>query len=116
MLKPLTALASVALATALVFPTVSQAEEYPSVRVTYADLNLASDFGRNKLQHRIAFAATEVCGTSDPRDLDFVRAVGDCRSDTIAYAQPAFRAAVGEALHPSVRVLDTSALIITARR
>lgn len=115
MLKALPALAALAMATALVTPTVSQAAEIPSVVVSYADLNLTTDFGQNKLQHRIAFAAVQVCGTSDPRDLNYVRAVGECRSETIADAQPAFRAAIGRSLHPSVKVLDTAALIITAR-
>jgi len=114
MLKTLPALAALAVATVLVIPTVSQAAEVPSVRVTYADLNLGTSFGQNKLQRRISFAAVQVCGSSDPRDLNLVRAVTDCRTDTIAYAQPAFEAAVGHARHPSVEVLG-AALIVTAR-
>ena len=115
MLKTLPALAALAVATALVVPTVSQAAETSSVRVSYADLNLTTDFGKDKLQRRISYAAVVVCDSADPRDLNLVRAVADCRTDTIAAAQPAFRAAVGHALHPSVRVLDTAALIVTAR-
>jgi UrcA family protein len=115
MLKTLPALAALAVAMALVVPTVSQAEETTSVRVSYADLNLTTDFGQNRLQRRIVFAAGQVCGLADPRDLNLVRAVGDCRTETIADAQPAFRAAIGRARHPSVEVLDTAALIITAR-
>ena len=115
MLKALPALAALAMAAVLVTPTVSLAFEVPSVRVSYADLNLSTDFGQDKLQRRISFAANQVCGISDPRDLNLVRAVGECRTETIAEAQPAFRAAVGRSLHPSVKVLDTAALIITAR-
>ena len=115
MLKTLPALAALAMASALVVPTVSQAAEVPSVRVSYADLNLATDFGQNKLQRRIAFAAGQVCGTSDPRDLNLVRAVSDCRTETIADVQPAFQLAVGRARHGTVEVLDTAALIVTAR-
>ena len=63
MLKTLPALAALAVATALVVPTVSQAAETTSVRVSYADLNLGTDFGQNRLQRRIAFAASQVCGT-----------------------------------------------------
>ena len=114
MLKALPALAALAMATVLVTPTVSQAAENASVRVTYADLNLTTDFGKDKLQRRISYAAGIVCSTADPRDLNQVRAVTDCRVDTVAAAQPAFREAVGRSLHPSVKVLDTAALIITA--
>lgn len=115
MLKALPAFAALTAATLLVIPTVSQAAEEPSVRVSYADLNLSTDLGQNRLQRRIFYAAGVVCGTADPRDLNFVRAVGECRTETVADAQPAFRAAIGRALHPSVRVLDTAALIVTAR-
>lgn len=115
MLKALPALAALAMATVLVTPTVSQAAENTSVRVSYADLNLSTDFGQNKLQRRISSAAVIVCSTADPRDLNQVRAVADCRTDTVAAAQPAFRAAIGHALHPTVRVMDTAALIVTAQ-
>ena len=115
MSKTLPALAALAVATTLVVPTVSQAMEVPSVRVSYADLNLTTSLDQNRLERRIAFAANVVCGTSDPRDLNYVRAVGECRTETVADAQPQLRAAIGRALHPSVKVLDTAALIITAR-
>jgi hypothetical protein len=46
MLKPLSAIAAVLLATALVTPTVSQAQDVPSASVSYADLNLANAKGR----------------------------------------------------------------------
>src|SRR5690349_9083938 len=81
MLKTLPALAALAIASVLVIPTVSQAAEIPSVTVSYADLNLSSDVDQNRLERRIAFAAVQVCGISDPRDLNYVRAVGECRSE-----------------------------------
>ena len=115
MLKTLPALAALVVATALVTPTVGQAAEAISVRVSYADLNLATGFGQNKLERRIAFAARSVCGTADPRDLNFVRAVSDCRDGTIADAQPAYEAAVASARHGMVTVIDGAALIVTAR-
>jgi UrcA family protein len=113
MLKTLPALAALAVASALVVPTVSQAQDTASVRVSYADLNLATDFGQNKLQHRIAYAAETVCDKADPFDLNYTRAVSDCRTGAVAGAQPAFFAAVAAARHPSVTVLDATALIVT---
>ena len=47
MFKTIPALAALAISTALVVPTVSQAAERNSVRVSYADLNLRTDFGRS---------------------------------------------------------------------
>ncbi len=114
MLKTLPALAAFAVATVLVAPTVSQAAEMDSVRVSYADLNLASEFGQDRLQQRISFAAEVVCGPADHRDVPFVQRVRTCRKDTIADAQPAYRAAVNSARHGTVEVLDGAALIITA--
>lgn len=115
MLKTLPALAALAITSALVVPTVSQAAERTSVRVSYADLNLTTDFGQGKLQRRVAFAARQVCDTAAPLDMKFEREVAGCRSGAIAAAQPAIQAAIGKARHPSVEVLDTAALIVTSR-
>jgi UrcA family protein len=115
MLKTLPALAAIAAAAALVVPTVSHAAEKSSMRVSYADLNLTTDFGQNKLQRRVTYAARLVCDTAAPLDLKFEREVDGCRSGAVANAQPAIEAAIGKARHPSVEVLDGAALIVTAR-
>ena len=115
MLKTLPALAALAAASVLVLPTVSNAAERTSVRVSYADLNLTTGIGQNKLQRRVAYAARSVCDTAAPLDLKFERAVAECRDDTIANAQPAIQAAIGKARHPSVEVLDAAALIISVK-
>lgn len=115
MLKTLTALAAFTAAAALVVPTVSQAEEMPSVLVPYGDLNLASALGQSKLQNRIAFAAKSVCAIADPRDQNFSFAVSECRSTAIADAQPAYEQAIASTRHGTVTVLDSAALIVTAR-
>jgi UrcA family protein len=114
MLKTLPAIAALAVASALVVPTVTQAAEGDSVRVSYADLNLTTGFGQTSLQQRISFAAAFVCGPADHRDIPFTRAVGECRSATVADAQPAYEAAIAGARTPSVTVLDSAALIVTA--
>lgn len=115
MLKTLPALAALAIATALVVPTVSQAAERTSARVSYADLNLTTQVGQDKLQRRISFAARTVCDTADGRDLKLVRVVAECRTGAIAEAQPAFQAAVNNARTPSVEVLGAAALTVTAQ-
>ena len=115
MLKTFPALAALALAAALVIPTVSQAAEADSVRVSYADLNLASTAGADVLQRRIAFAANRVCDTADPRDLNLVRMNADCREGAIAGAQPAFEAAVAAQRHGVVTVGAAAALVVSAR-
>ena len=113
MLKFLPALAALTVASALVVPTVSHAEDFATATVSYADLNLASQVGQSKLRQRIGFAAAGLCQIADPRDLQFARAVGECRSDAIASAEPAFLEAVRAAQHPSVTV-GAATLIVSA--
>ena len=115
MLKTIPALAALAFASALVIPTVSQAAEQATARVSYADLNLTTNIGQDRLQRRIAHAARTVCDVADARDLVFSRVVDDCRNGAIAEAQPAFRAAVNNARTPSVEVLGAAALTVTAQ-
>jgi UrcA family protein len=114
MLKTLPALAAIVVAAVLVIPTVGQAAEQPSARVSFADLNLATAPGQKNLQRRIAYAAETVCDLTDPIDLDMTRAVSECRQGAIADAQPAYQSAVAHALHPSVTVLEATALVVTA--
>lgn len=114
MLKTLPALAAIAAASMLVVPTISNAAETESVRISYADLNLFSKLDQAQLQHRIASAAEIVCGSADHRDVAFGRAVVQCRKATIADTQPEFQAAVAASRHPSVTVLEATSLIVTA--
>ena len=114
MVKTLPALAAILAACVLVVPTVSEAADTDQVRVSYADLNLASPIGRNDLQLRIAYAADVVCGPADHRDVSFTRVVFACRKATIADTQPAYNAAVASAMHPSATVLDATTLVVTA--
>ena len=83
MLKTVTAIAAVVVAGALVVPTVSQAAEGNSIRVSYADLNLASGPGQHSLQGRIAQAARSVCELEDSRQLPLWTATDRCRSDAV---------------------------------
>jgi UrcA family protein len=115
MLKAITAFAAVFVASSLVLPTISQAAESNSVRVSYADLNLASDPGQRTLEHRIVRAAKIVCVYDDGKDVDLAIETNACRSDAVARVQPAYAAAVNAARRGSVTVMDAAALIVTAR-
>ena len=112
MLKTIPAFAAVLVASALVVPTVSQAAESNWVRVSYADLNLASEVGATILENRIESAARTVCEIEDSRDLTLAQATQICRSQAVADAQPAFHAALSAARNPSVTVMDATIAVV----
>ena len=116
MLKSLPVLAVLAFLATTLMPAVGEAQETASARVSYADLNLASSSGQRILQSRIVFAATSLCDPADEFNLELRHAVLNCRTSTIADAQPAFQAAVSQALHPSVTVLDAAAMVVSVHR
>ena len=116
MLKTVTATAAVLFAAALVVPTVSQAEDVQSVKVSYADLDLATDVGQHKLGRRIDFAAETVCDLGeDNYQLKLALATQSCRNATIASVQPAYLAAIDGARRGTVTVGGAAALIVSAR-
>ena len=114
-MKTIPALAALVAATALVLPTVSRAEAPDSVRVSYADLDLGSLSGKNRLERRIGYAADTVCEVGRSQEVARVAKSKLCRTVAIADVQPAYLAAVNAARRGTVTVLDASALIITAR-
>ncbi|HYD12388.1 MAG TPA: UrcA family protein [Allosphingosinicella sp.] len=58
-----------------------------TVRVSYADLNLASAEGRARLDRRIAGAARSICGNYVPAHLEMFTLVRNCRQEAIASAR-----------------------------
>jgi UrcA family protein len=112
MTKTITAMSMLFVAWVLAAPAV-HAQDSASVRVPYLDLNLASDSGRDHLQLRITQAARIVCGVEDSRELALWFSAHDCRRDAVARAKPAYDAAVAGAVHGTVSVLDTAALVVT---
>ena len=113
MLKTLPALGALVVAGALVVPTVSFAAETTSARVSYADLNLASDTGKSALVRRVSFAADQLCGVGKWKGLAITAEAAACSTDAVASAQPAVEAAIAAARRGSVTVLDGAALIVT---
>ena len=77
---PLIALAAIA------SPVAAQAELETRV-VAVADLDLASDAGRQALDRRLTRAVVEVCGTASDVDLAGKNDVRDCRVRTLADAR-----------------------------
>jgi UrcA family protein len=63
------------------------APETVTVRVSYADLNLASAEGRARLDRRIAGAARSICGSVLPAHLEMAALVKSCRENAIASAR-----------------------------
>jgi UrcA family protein len=115
MLKTIPALAAIVVASALVVPTVSHAATADSVRVSYADLDLGSAVGQDRLQRRIAYAAETVCEVGRSLEVAHIAASNSCRSDAIAKVRPTYEAAVNSARRGTVTVLDAAALIVTAQ-
>jgi UrcA family protein len=96
MLKPIL-FAAAALASAITTSPVFAKPITPEVRiVAYADLDLSSAAGRNRLEHRIQAAVREVCGEAASFDLARRHAVRDCIAETRANVRlPASLATAG---------------------
>ena len=96
MLKPIL-FAAAAVASAITAAPVFAKPISPEVRVvSYADLDLSSAAGRNRLDHRIQAAVREVCGAAPSFDLARRHAVRDCIAETRAAVRlPAAPASVG---------------------
>ncbi len=57
-----------------------------AIRISYADLNLATDAGNRALFQRITAAAHKVCAVSDIRDLDGLAADQACERAAVEQA------------------------------
>ena len=115
MFKAIPAAAALAVAAALVVPTVSHAQDTQSMVVSYADLNLTSAIGQDRLQRRVGLAASYVCGQARYARFHLGPRILLCRNGAIDGAQPAVLAAINNARHPSVEVLQATALVVTAK-
>ena len=87
MLKPILFVAAT-LASAITATPVFAKPVAPAVRtVSYADLDLSTAAGRNRLEHRIQAAVRDVCGEASGVDLARRQSVRDCIVETRASVQ-----------------------------
>jgi len=85
-LRAATTAAAVAACLALGAAGNAHAATAPALRVSYGDLNLATEQGSMALYGRLVNAARAVCVVEDNRDLRAVAAVNACREQAIAQA------------------------------
>src|SRR5215217_3162673 len=121
MLKAITALGAIAVASALLVPTASLAgtvsgAEVVTASVSYGDLNLSHSRGVSSLKYRINGAAQSLCGASVRYELMEGPERRACVTGAVASAQPAFDAAVGASRRGSVIISSGASLLITVRR
>ena len=76
--------AFVALAAGTTAFAAAPADEAPSVKVSFADLNLSTTEGADALYRRITVAARQVCPDSWSRDLAVFAASKHCQATAIA--------------------------------
>ena len=76
-------------------PIIIQDSVVPTAHVSYADLNLHSDAGRQALEFRVRGAADSLCFEYGNADLARKALEHECYRKAIASAQPQIAAAVG---------------------
>lgn len=124
MIKAISGVAAVVVASALLIPTMSHAATEPlasdadtlSTSVSYADLNLSWTGDVKVLNRRIDSAARGLCGR--PYAFEFLENAErrKCIDAAVASAQPGVEAALGAARHGVVTVGYGATLIVTAPR
>lgn len=65
-------------------PALAELPVIATSTVQTADLDLSSQAGQRALDHRLAQAAKEVCGTASDADIAGKNEVRRCRADTLA--------------------------------
>jgi len=79
--------AAIALGTTAAMAVPAAAQTAPSVTVSFADLNLASERGTEIFDRRIENAIDQVCGGLAPRDVRRNLAYKECVEETAAVAK-----------------------------
>lgn len=86
-MKTITTLAAALLATFTAAPALAQdAPASRSVAVSYADLDLGSEAGRETFDSRLRQAVRDVCGAASSADLRGQNRVDSCREELTARA------------------------------
>ena len=86
----------------------------PTLRVSYADLDLGSTAGRAVLEGRVRRAAARLCVDNGVRDLERQIAGRSCIAETMASAAPQVELAVAH--RGRTRLAAAKAVIVTIRR
>ena len=78
-------------AAAALYPSSASAdpivvEAAPTVSVSFADLDITTEAGRETLYKRIAGAAKKVCGTRPAQDLKLIMSNAQCRKEALSSA------------------------------
>lgn len=82
----------------LVLPAAhAAAEDMPTAKVRFADLDLSSAAGRDALRHRVMRAVDAVCGDVDNRDLVGLRLHADCHRSATSGAETQMASAIDRA-------------------
>ncbi|HEV2567330.1 UrcA family protein [Sphingomonas sp.] len=84
--KALLASAAAGFATFALTPAHAELGAPRSIAVSYADLDLKTDTGKDRLKRRVAYAAETVCGAVDEFSYFNKKSVGACQDRAIANA------------------------------
>jgi len=109
MLSNLARAAAVAAALIAAAPAIAGGEK--SVKVAYADLNLASSSGKAVFAERIDAAIARVCGSTTQRDLTMAIAASRCATATRASHAPAIELAHRNAANRQLAARDMSVTV-----
>jgi UrcA family protein len=93
-------------------PVIVEGQANPSAVVTYADLNLGSDSGQNRLVQRIRAASEDLCLEDDVQDLATTLARRSCYNRAMSSGLAQMRGVI--AGHGSKLPFATAALVIRA--
>lgn len=100
-----------AIAAALIAAVPAIADGTKSVKVSYADLNLATESGRLALDRRVARTAARICAVPVEQDLAMLAAAKRCAVKARASAQPAIELAHRNAANRQLAARDMSVTV-----
>lgn len=108
-LRSIALVAAATVAGSLAMPCSAQSADVhvtsgATARISYADLNLANEAGRARLERRIADAARTLCGSHAPMDLSRAGLTRACRTGAIASARLPVVLAAGGGGAPGYRM------------
>ena len=102
------------LGAALICTLPASAQDTVSIRVSYADLNLASAAGSTAFGRRIDAAVTQICGSTGGMDLTRAASAKSCRAQVGAAARAEMDRVVAEVRQP--QTLASAKVVTLASR